>query len=63
MNSMAKTRTTTMRRVLLGMVAALGIAVAGVTALPASDAAARPCNQYDDVGVEPWDPFERGCRN
>jgi hypothetical protein len=45
------------------MVAALGIVAAGMTALPAGDAAARPCNQYDDVEVDPWNPFDRGCRN
>jgi hypothetical protein len=62
--TMTKTRTTTVRRALLGLVAALGIAAAGLTALPVSDAAARPCNLDDDVYSEhPNHPFDIYCRS
>jgi hypothetical protein len=63
MTTYVKAQTSTTRRVLLAVVAALGIAAAGMTALPASDAAARPCNLYEDVEPDPWNPYDRGCRN
>ena len=63
MTTQVKARSSTARRMMLAIVAALGIAAAGLTALPANDAAARPCNLYEDIEPDPWNPYDRGCRN
>lgn len=59
-----KARTTTTRRVLLGLVAAVGIVAAGMTALPAGSVGAMPCNLDDDAYSEhPNHPFDVYCRS